>query len=584
MKKQDISKKYPTIKKIQTPILIIGTGGAGLSAAIRLFEEGKKDMLLVGDCTFTHAHTEVAEGGINAAFGNMDSEPDTPLVHAMDTFLEGHNIAHPVIIETLGKYAPVAIKRLVKMGANFHKEKNGKISQRYFGAHTYRRTIFKGDETGVEIMRVLCKQVEKYKIPHIDNLYIYTLLVKKNKVFGALGIMKNTLVVITSPIVVLATGGYANLYSRSTQRKTEGYGDGIAMAYRSGAVIGDMEMVQFHPTGLIFPKEKAGELVTEAVRGEGGILTNIHGERFMKKYSPQKMELSTRDVVARSNYMEILAGRGTKRGGVYLDISFKDKAFLLERLPKMYRMLKKYNNIDIAKTPMEVAPTAHYVMGGLTVDPKTYQTTISNLYAIGECTMGVHGANRLGGNSLAEVLVFGDLLGIYLAKRKIPIIREAISDSLVLKSIPKDFGSMNPTHVIEKIQRILWQYAGIVRTEGRLKKGLSEIMSLRRVVEKSGFTRAKSLLENILFINRVQGMLDLAEVILRGALERRESRGAHYREDFLEKNDNKYLKNILFQKKTKKVSMTMRSVPKVSKKLQKALAAFEKTTNYGHVE
>jgi len=373
-------------EKTFVDILIIGTGGAGLTLAITLFEKGKKDILLVGDSDFRHAHTEVAEGGINAAFGNMDNEPDTPLVHAIDTFLEGAQIANPNMVEALAIKAPLAIKRLQELGADFHKEKNGIISQRYFGAHTYRRTVFKGDITGFEIIRVLSDRVEKYKIPHIDGLYICKLIVKNQKICGAIGIKNNRFVVLNANTVVLATGGYSNVFLRSTQRKTEGYGDGISMAFEEGARVGDMEMIQFHPTGLLFPKELAGELVTEAVRGEGGILYNKFGERFMKKYDPKKMELSTRDVVARSNYSEIQSGRGSPRGGVYLDITSRSKRFLLEKLPKMYKMLKKYNNIDISKKPMEVAPTTHYSMGGIFVNDKTYETTIKNLYAIGECT------------------------------------------------------------------------------------------------------------------------------------------------------------------------------------------------------
>lgn len=587
-----VSKKInsflPRIKNLQTSILIIGTGGAGISTAIRLFEDGQKNILLIGDCTFKHAHTEVAEGGVNAAFGNMDNEPDTPYVHIVDTFLEGHAIANPQMVEILGKQAPLAIKRLIAMGADFHKEKNGKISQRYFGAHTYRRTIFKGDETGKEIMRVLCKKVNEYKIPHIDKTYISKLLLVKNVVKGAIGFSNNTAFVISAPVIILATGGYSNVYERSTQRQTEGYGEGIAMAFAEGATIADMEMVQFHPTGLLFPKEHAGELVTEAVRGEGGILTNALGERYMKKYSPQKMELSTRDVVARSSYMEIIQGRGTKHGGVYLDITMRDKNFLLERLPKMYKMLKKFNKIDISKQKMEIAPTAHYTMGGILVNEKTCQTSIKNLFAVGECTDGVHGANRLGGNSLAEILVFGDLLGKYLAKKKInpqPVDRltQNLAEEYIIK-IAKTPGLLNPQKIIAKIRKTMWLYAGIVRTEKKLLKGLDEIKRTRNEVLEKKLQLTGSFVQNAMYVTRVFGMLDLAEATLLGALERKESRGAHYREDYSNKNDKDFLKNIVFYKKNGKIHMIDKSVKKPSANLKKALEAFEKTTNYGHVE
>jgi len=584
----NVSGLFHSIKKIHTSILIIGTGGAGLSAAIRLFERGQKDILLVGDCSFEHAHTEVAEGGMNAAFGNMDNEPDTPLVHAIDTFLEGHEIANPDMVELLTTKAPKAIERLVAMGAKFHKEKNGKISQRYFGAHTYRRTIFKGDETGAEIMRVLSKKVNEYKIAHLDKTYISKLLVVDGKVRGAVGIAKKKLLVIQAPLVVLATGGYSNLYERSTQRPTEGFGEGIAMAFAEGAKIGDMEMVQFHPTGLIFPKSHAGELVTEAVRGEGGILKNVLGERFMKKYSPQKMELTTRDVVARSNYMEITAGRGTKRGGVYLDITSRDKAFLLERLPKMYRMLKKFNNVDIAKQPMEVAPTAHYAMGGIVINEKTCETTIHNLFAIGECTVGVHGANRLGGNSLAEILVFGDFLGQELTKRKIvtgqidKTTQKLIED--YAKELLKSKGTLNPKDIIAKIKEIMWLYAGIARAEKKLLRGLQEIQAVRKNLKEKGLKSSHSLMEQAVYKTRIGGMLDLAETILKGALERKESRGAHYREDYPKKDNKRYRKNILFHKEKDSIRMSTKEVKKPSVRFKKALLSFQKTTNYGHVE
>lgn len=575
------------MKKITTDILIIGSGGAGLRLAIELFEKGKKNILIVGDCKFRDAHTKMAEGGVNAAFGNMDNEPDTPMVHALDTFLEGQNIANPKIVEQLTTNAPDAIKDLIKMGAEFHKEKNGKLSQRYFGAHTYRRTIFKGDQTGAEMMRVLCDQVEKYNIPHIDKLYIIKLLVDRNHIVGVIGIQGKSLVMIEAPVVVLATGGYSNIYNRSSQRNTEGYGDGIAMAFREGVQLGDMEMVQFHPTGLLYPEEVAGELVTEAVRGEGGILTNSLGERFMKKYSPEKMELSTRDVVARSNYMEIIAGRGTKRGGVWLDVSMRSKEYLLERLPGMYKMLKKYNNVDISKEPMEVAPTAHYTMGGIVTNDKDYQTSVDGLYAIGECTVGVHGANRLGGNSLAEIIVFGKLLGEKLAKKSIK--KMAISEKMVeeyVTYVQKDLlknGKLDTKATMQKARDLIWEYAGIVRNEKRLEAGIKALAALKQSVEKNGLKNSTTTFTTILEKTRVYAVLDLGELVMKGALARKESRGGHYREDYPKKN-TKYLKNYLFQKKGNIIKMTSQPIPTPSAAMQKALKKFEKTHNYGHVE
>jgi len=575
------------LKKITTDILIIGSGGAGLRLAIELFEKGKKNILIVGDCKFRDAHTRMAQGGVNAPFSNMENEKDSPLVHALDTFLEGQNIGNPNIIERLTNNAKDAINDLVDMGAQFHREPNGKISQRYFGAQTYRRTIFKGDATGHEILRVLSDRVEKLKIPNIDKLYIMKLLVKDNNIYGAIGIKNNELVLIEASIVVLATGGHSNLYTRSSSRLSENFGEGTALAFREGAVLGDMEMLQFHPTGLVFPEEKAGELVTEAVRGEGGILTNRLGERFMKKYSPERMELSTRDVVARSNYLEIIAGRGTKRGAVYLDISSRPKKYILERLPEMYKMLKKYNNIDISKEKMEIAPTAHYAMGGIRVDEKTNETAINDLYAVGECTVGVHGANRLGGNSLAEVVVFGKLVGRYLAGKK-------IKAKVMPKSLVNDFeakldkeilknGKLDAQKMIFDARNIMWEHAGIVRNEKQLKAGLKKLDQLREKIAKQGLSNAKTKFETLVQKTRLASVLDLGELVIRGAIERKESRGAHFRDDFPKKS-NSYLKNFFFQRKNGKVTVVAKPVPSPSATLKKGLKEFEKTHNYTHLE
>ena len=307
----------------------------------------------------------------------------------------------------------------------------------------------------------------------------------------------------------------------------------------------------------------------------------------MEKYSPVKKELSTRDVVARANYMEILAGRGTKRGGVYLDISGKDKKFYEERLPKMYKMLKKYNKIDIAKEPMEIAPTAHYTMGGILVNPKTGDTGIENLYAVGEAMVGVHGANRLGGNSLAEILVFGDVFAEELLKKKI---KKEPNDDIqklsqdYLKERFKKPGTLDANKIIAQIRDIMWETAGIVRKESRLKKGIKKIAALQQEIEKKDLRQTKQTIEDVILYNRAHTMLNLAEAILRGALERRESRGAHYREDFKKKDDEKYHKNFFFRKVGNKITMTTKPIPAPSKKFKEFLEEFEKTVNYGHVE
>lgn len=579
------------MKKLSTNTLIIGSGGAGLRLAIELYENGKKDILVVGDCKFRDAHTTMAEGGVNASFNNMPDEHDSPMVHALDTYTEGHEVGHPKIVEDLTNNAQDAINDLVDMGADFHRETNGKISQRYFGAHTYRRTIFKGDHTGQEILRVLCDRVEKLGIPNVNELFITKLLVADGTIYGAIGINKeDEMVLIEAPVVVLATGGHSNIYNRSSSRRYEGFGEATAMALREGAEVGDMEMVQFHPTGLVWPEDVAGELVTEAVRGEGGILTNVLGERFMERYDPKKKELSTRDVVARANYHEIIEGRGTKRGAVYLDITSRTKDEILELLPKMYKQLKEWNNIDISKEKMEVAPTAHYAMGGLHVDENTYETTIHNLYAIGECTTGVHGANRLGGNSLAEILVFGKLLGKHLAKEKVA--SKDISDAMVkeaqteIESMLLKDGKLDTEKTLAEARDIMWKHAGIARTEAQLQEGLKAIETLRAKITEQGLSNGKSDYESVTTKMRVYAVLDLGEAVISGAIARQESRGAHYREDYKEKSP-KFNVNFWFKRKGDKLEMTSTPFPEPSAALKKALQDFDeevKLGNYTHQE
>jgi len=355
------------LKNYKTDVLVIGTGAAGLRTAIEAHDLGSK-VLLIGRCKHGDAHTNLATGGINAALATTDPK-DNWLIHAADTLKEGQFLADPIFVETLCKNAPAAVKELVRWGVRFAKDKRGVLIQRFFGAHVYRRTCFYGDQTGKEMMRVLVKRAEKRKIHFLDEAYISSLIVKNGKCKGALGInVKNgDIVIINARATVLATGGYSRLYSRSSSRVFENFGEGVAMAYNIGATLMDMEMLQFHPTGMVWPKKMAGVLVTEAVRGEGGHLTNNKGERFMEKYDKKRMDLSARDIVARSNYNEIVNGRGTKHNGVWLDISHKNAAYIKERLPKMYKQFMDVG-VDITKQKMEVAPTAHYSMGGIRTD------------------------------------------------------------------------------------------------------------------------------------------------------------------------------------------------------------------------
>ncbi|MEM6529049.1 MAG: FAD-binding protein, partial [Chloroflexota bacterium] len=388
-------------------ILVIGSGAAGMRAAIAGHEAGK-DTVIVGKRTRRDAHTVLAAGGINAALGTVDPE-DSWQQHFVDTLKEGYFLSDPRTVELMAREAPTAIEELVAYGVDFAKTPDGEIDQRYFGAHKYRRTAYVGDSTGRAVLYGLADRVEELDIPIHENQYVSRLLVKDGVCFGAMSfnLLSGERTVYLADAVVLAAGGHTRLWRRSSSRALENTGDGMYLALAAGGEIADMELVQFHPTGMVAPESMLGTLVTEAVRGEGGRLYNADGERYMGRYDAERMELSTRDRVALANYTEIQEGRGGPNGGVFLDISHRSLDYIMEKLPRMYQQFMDAQNIDISKEPMEVAPTAHYTMGGVVVEPDTHATSIAGLYAAGETTSGLHGANRLGGNSLAETVVFG---------------------------------------------------------------------------------------------------------------------------------------------------------------------------------
>ncbi|MGB8777282.1 MAG: FAD-binding protein [Nitrososphaeraceae archaeon] len=419
-------------------VLIIGGGSAGLRAAIEAHDAGA-NVLIISRSKRGDPHTTLARGGINAALGTMDPE-DNWMIHAADTLREGEFLADYERVEILCKNAPDAINELVNWGAKFHRENDGRLTQRFFGAHTYRRTVFYEDWTGQEIIRVLMEQVNQRKINIIDSVYITKLLKsddsditrerprplsssatvtqeEQGAVKGAFGIdiEKKEFVTVECKSLILAAGGYTRVYEVSSSRTFENYGEGIALAYEVGVDLVDMEMVQFHPTGMVWPQKAEGTLATEAIRGEGGILLNSKGERFMKNYDPERMELGPRDVVARAAYNEIISGRGTEHGGVWLDVTHLRKEVIQERLTTMYEQFQKLDGIDISKEKMEVGPTAHYSMGGVVVDINC-RTRIKGLFAVGEIISQIHGANRLGGNSLLDTVVFGKIAGGKAAK------------------------------------------------------------------------------------------------------------------------------------------------------------------------
>ena len=396
-------------------VLIIGAGGAGLRAAIEALAQGAS-VGVVCKSLLGKAHTVMAEGGIAAAMANVDRSDDWR-THFRDTMRGGKFLNHWRMAQLHAQEAPDRIHELEQWGALFDRTADGQILQRAFGGHTYKRLCHVGDRTGLEMIRTLQDRGVSLGIDVYMECAVTRLLKDGDRVAGAFGYWREQgrFVVFRAKSVVLATGGIGKMY-KVTSNSWEYTADGMALAYEAGAELKDMEFVQFHPTGMVWPPGVQGILVTEAVRGEGGILRNKLGERFMEKYDPKRMELSTRDVVARAIYTEVREGRGSEHGGAFLDISQKPAEYVKKKLPSMYHQFLELADVDITKGPMEVGPTCHYVMGGVRVDPETTAATVPGLYAAGEVAAGLHGANRLGGNSLSDLLVFGRRAGLAAAQ------------------------------------------------------------------------------------------------------------------------------------------------------------------------
>ncbi len=574
-------------KEISTEVLIIGQGAAGLRTAIELTREGVR-CLVLSKRAHGDAHTKWAAGGINASLANLDDE-DTWAIHAADTLREGQFLCDPRAVELLAKKAPDRVKELQNWGCDFSTTEEGKINQRYFGAQSFRRTCFVGDRTGEAMLQTLVKKSEEMEIPTKVNTYITRLLIREEKAVGAIGFDMETgeKLVFKAKTVVLACGGFASIYNRSSSRSDENTADNVGLAYEAGATLRDMELVQFHPTGMIKPDDMKGRLVSEAVRGEGGHLLNKDKKRFMENYSPEKMELDARDVVARAIFKEIVAGRGTEDGGVWLDISHKDADFIKERLPKLYARFSEYH-IDITKDPVEVAPTSHYAMGGLKVDFETGETSVKRLYAVGEATAGIHGANRLGGNSLAETVVFGQLTGAHLAKIINSMETNEVEENLIQDSFEKvavtinALGSQDTKKLIGKVGDLLWEHAGIIRNPGSLKNGLD---NLKMLIQNKNGVQSKELLgtpEDWENASNLSFILLAAEAVLKGALKRDESRGAHYRDDATEKKEE-WKKNICYKKEGDSMKLFTEEIPEIPEAILKALKE-KYSLNYHHLE
>lgn len=531
-------------RRLSASVLIIGAGGSGLRAAIELAERGT-DVLVVSKRPREDAHTSLAAGGINAALGTMDVE-DSWQQHAADTLKESYLLAHPATVKIVTAGAARGIEDLVRYGMRFARETDGRISQRFFGAHTFRRTSYAGDYTGLEIQRALVNRASELRVPVMDTVYISRLLTTDNTVFGAYGFDLNdgTRYIIHADAVILAAGGHTRIWRHTSSRRDENTGDSFRLAVLAGGRIRDPELVQFHPSGLVEPENVAGTLVSEAARGEGGILRNALGERFMSRYDPARMELSTRDRVALASYTEIKQGRGTQRGGVLLDVSHLPRTTIMERLPRVYQTLMDTQLLDITTTAIEVAPTAHYSMGGVWVRAQDHGTDVAGLYAIGEAASGLHGANRLGGNSLIELLVYGRIVGESTAAYSAGLTAQPRStraeseardevNVLVASDGPENVRALQRT-----IRDIMTEHAGVVRDEEGLTAGLAALDAVEERIAHLGVHPDLAGFHDLAHAFDLMAAAMAARATLEAARERRETRGCHNRSDYPELNES----------------------------------------------
>jgi succinate dehydrogenase / fumarate reductase flavoprotein subunit len=566
-------------------VLIVGAGGAGLRAAIEAAQSGVT-VGLICKSLLGKAHTVMAEGGMAAALANVDDR-DSWRVHFADTMRGGQYVNNWRMAELHAKEAPERVRELEAYGAVFDRTPDGRILQRNFGGHRYPRLAHVGDRTGLELIRTLQDHTIHLGVTvHMEHTVV-ELLLDDSGVSGVLAYdrERGRFHVFTAKAVVLATGGVGRAY-QITSNSWEGTGDGHGLAYRAGAELIDMEFVQFHPTGMVWPPSVKGILVTEGVRGEGGVLKNSEGRRFMfddipDNYKPQTAsdadegwrytqgdksarrppELLTRDHVARCINREVKAGRGSPHGGVFLDIAWiKEKlpdaeAHIKRKLPSMYHQFKELADLDITTTPMEVGPTTHYIMGGIRVDADTQESSIPGLFAAGECASGINGANRLGGNSLSDLIVFGKRAGEYGAARARSRASVKVSDAAVeeamraaLAPFDRGAGAENPYRVQHDLQRAMQSLVGIVRTESEMQEALVRLTELRERAGRAGIEGHREYNAGWHTCLDLRNLVDVSEAITRSAIERKESRGGHFREDYPEKVAEFSLCNIAVQR------------------------------------
>ncbi len=537
------------IKTISTDVLIIGSGGAGSRAAIEVDDAGLKAIIVSKGLSFRSGCTGMAEGGYNAVFKTVDKD-DSIEAHIHDTLKGGSYLNDKKLVDILVNESPKRLIDLENYGALFDRQESGQIDQRPFGGQTYRRTCYQGDRTGAELLNALKEEIIKRDIECIEEVMITSLITDGEQVIGATGLnlKDSSLIYFKAKSVILASGGAGQLYP-VTSNTFQKNGDGFAIAYRAGANLVDMEQIQFHPTGMVAPESKKGVLVTEAVRAEGGKLINKDGERFMSKYAPEKMELATRDVVARSIYQEIIEGRGTEKGGVYLDISHLDDDYIDEKLETMVLQFENVG-VDIKHGPIEVAPTAHHFMGGLKINTDA-STSLKNLFGAGEVCGGVHGANRLGGNALADTQVFGKIAGesasIAAKTTELKTNEEQVAEeaSRIENLIKK--GTIKPQEFKENIKKLMWEKVAIVREEKTLNEALRQLQEMQKDLENLDVSDKKQYNTSLVTALEVINMVEICILTVKSAILRRESRGAHFRSDFPETKDE-WKKSIIFNK------------------------------------
>jgi succinate dehydrogenase / fumarate reductase flavoprotein subunit len=565
-------------------VLIIGAGGAGLRAAVEASAGGAKTAVITKSL-LGKAHTVMAEGGVAAALSNVD-ERDNWKVHFSDTMRGGQYLNNWRMAELHAKEAPDRVRELEAWGALFDRTADGRILQRNFGGHRYPRLAHVGDRTGLEMIRTLQDHGIHLGLDVFMEHTVLTLLKDDGRIAGAFGYdrERGRFHLFRAKAVVLATGGIGRAY-KITSNSWEYTADGQALAYNAGAALMDMEFVQFHPTGMIWPPSVRGILVTEGVRGEGGVLRNKDGKRFMfddipplyknqtadneeegwlytqgDRNSRRPPELLTRDHVARCIRREVKEGRGSPHGGVFLDIAWiKEKIpnaaeHIKKKLPSMYHQFKQLADIDITQVPMEVGPTTHYMMGGIHVDGDTQMSSVPGLFAAGECAAGLHGANRLGGNSLSDLLVFGKRAGEYAAlfakANTLGAVNQeeaAAAESRALEPFARE-GPENPYAVQYTLQDTMQDLVGIVRQEGEMLQALQQIEQLKQRAERAVVAGHREYNNGWHTSIDLHNLLTVSEIITRSALERKESRGGHFRDDYPAKDENYATFNIVARK------------------------------------